>query len=80
MGLMIYRIMLQEKVYLREGTLLEGTVAKILPYGAQVKLGDSSRRLVFKSIASISSFLLLSELISLVNTCFSTVDCYTFQT
>lgn len=35
-----------EKLYLREGTLLEGTVVKILPYGAQVKLGDSSRRLV----------------------------------
>ncbi|XP_010471180.1 PREDICTED: uncharacterized protein LOC104751011 [Camelina sativa] len=32
-----------EKLYLKEGTLLEGTVAKILPYGAQVKLGDSSR-------------------------------------
>ncbi|KAL9245123.1 hypothetical protein vseg_018810 [Gypsophila vaccaria] len=32
-----------EKVYLREGTLLEGTVTKIFPYGAQVRLGQTNR-------------------------------------
>lgn len=28
---------------LREGTLLEGTVKKIYPYGAQIRIGDSNR-------------------------------------
>ncbi|KAK7343771.1 hypothetical protein VNO77_12792 [Canavalia gladiata] len=32
-----------EKLYLREGTLLDGTVKKIFPYGAQIKLGKSNR-------------------------------------
>lgn len=32
-----------EKLYLREGTLLEGTVRKIFPYGAQVKIGETNR-------------------------------------
>ncbi|KAF5177897.1 30S ribosomal protein S1-like [Thalictrum thalictroides] len=32
-----------EMMYLREGTLLEGTVRKIFPYGAQVRLGDTNR-------------------------------------
>ncbi|KAK8467571.1 hypothetical protein PHAVU_007G084200 [Phaseolus vulgaris] len=32
-----------EKLNLREGTLLDGTVKKILPYGAQIKLGKSNR-------------------------------------
>ncbi|TKY51458.1 30S ribosomal protein S1-like A [Spatholobus suberectus] len=32
-----------EKLYLREGTLLDGTVKKILPYGAQIKLGKTNR-------------------------------------
>ncbi|XVF29875.1 hypothetical protein REPUB_Repub16aG0008100 [Reevesia pubescens] len=32
-----------EMMYLRDGTLLEGIVVKILPYGAQVKIGDSNR-------------------------------------
>lgn len=68
----MYCIMSQEKQYLREGTLLEGTVAKILPYGAQVKLGDSSRRLV-RSIASMHSFFVLATsnyvFISFANEC-----------
>ncbi|KAK1305493.1 hypothetical protein QJS10_CPA10g00562 [Acorus calamus] len=32
-----------EKVYLKEGTLLEGTVRKIFSYGAQVRLGKTNR-------------------------------------
>ncbi|KAG4984053.1 hypothetical protein AAZX31_10G209200 [Glycine max] len=32
-----------QKLYLREGTLLDGTVKKILPYGAQIKLGKTNR-------------------------------------
>lgn len=36
--------MSQETLYLREGTLLEGTVKKIFPYGAQIRIGDTNRR------------------------------------
>ncbi|VVA94948.1 unnamed protein product [Arabis nemorensis] len=57
-----------EKLYLREGTLLEGTVAKILPYGAQVKLGDSSRsgllhisNITRRRIGSVSDVLQVDE-------------------
>ncbi|XP_057445893.1 protein PIGMENT DEFECTIVE 338, chloroplastic-like isoform X2 [Lotus japonicus] len=32
-----------EKLYLREGTLLEGTVKKVLPYGAQIRIGETNR-------------------------------------
>ncbi|XP_054812961.1 protein PIGMENT DEFECTIVE 338, chloroplastic [Prosopis cineraria] len=32
-----------EKLYLREGTLLDGTVKKIFPYGAQVRIGETNR-------------------------------------
>ncbi|XP_022767990.1 uncharacterized protein LOC111312197 [Durio zibethinus] len=32
-----------EMLNLRDGTLLEGIVVKILPYGAQVRIGDSNR-------------------------------------
>ncbi|GAB2260171.1 hypothetical protein Droror1_Dr00011026 [Drosera rotundifolia] len=32
-----------EKVHLQEGALLEGTVTKLYPYGAQVKIGNSNR-------------------------------------
>lgn len=39
-------MMLQEKLYLREGTLIYGTVKKILPYGAQIKIGETNRRSV----------------------------------
>lgn len=35
---------LQEMLNLREGTLLEGTVKKIFPYGAQVRIGETNRR------------------------------------
>ncbi|PON52687.1 Polyribonucleotide nucleotidyltransferase [Parasponia andersonii] len=30
--------------YLREGTLLEGTVKKIFPFGAQISIGETNRR------------------------------------
>ncbi|KAF8404476.1 hypothetical protein HHK36_009361 [Tetracentron sinense] len=30
-------------VYLQEGTLLEGTVRKIFPYGAQIRIGETNR-------------------------------------
>lgn len=36
----------QATLNLREGTLLEGTVKKIYPYGAQIRIGDSNRRCV----------------------------------
>jgi small subunit ribosomal protein S1 len=68
MRLMLYHIMPQEKLYLREGTLLEGTVVKILPYGAQVKLGDSSRsgllhisNITRRRIGSVSDVLQVDE-------------------
>ncbi|KAG4157534.1 hypothetical protein ERO13_D02G068000v2 [Gossypium hirsutum] len=32
-----------EMMHLRDGTLVEGTVVKILPYGAQVRIADSNR-------------------------------------
>ncbi|KAL1295401.1 hypothetical protein HN51_056288 [Arachis hypogaea] len=32
-----------EKLYLQEGTLLDGTVKKIYPFGAQVRIGESNR-------------------------------------
>ncbi|OMO89013.1 hypothetical protein CCACVL1_08061 [Corchorus capsularis] len=32
-----------EMLHLRDGTLLEGIVVKILPYGAQVRIGNSNR-------------------------------------
>lgn len=32
-----------EMLHLQEGTLLEGTVKKIFPYGAQIRIGDSNR-------------------------------------
>ncbi|ESQ28036.1 hypothetical protein EUTSA_v10018428mg [Eutrema salsugineum] len=57
-----------EKLNLREGTLLEGTVAKILPYGAQVKLGESSRsgllhisNITRRRIGSVSDVLQVDE-------------------
>ncbi|KAK1441643.1 hypothetical protein QVD17_07698 [Tagetes erecta] len=30
-------------IHLKEGTLLDGTVRKIFPYGAQIRIGDSNR-------------------------------------
>lgn len=35
---------LQNTINLKEGTLLDGTVRKIFPYGAQIRIGDSNRR------------------------------------
>jgi small subunit ribosomal protein S1 len=35
---------LQEMINLREGTLLDGTVKKLFPYGAQVRIGETNRR------------------------------------
>ncbi|KAI4389371.1 hypothetical protein MLD38_001603 [Melastoma candidum] len=32
-----------EMLHLQEGTLLDGVVKKLLPYGAQIRLGDSNR-------------------------------------
>ena len=34
----------QEMTYLREGTLLQGSVRKIFPYGAQVRIAGTNRR------------------------------------
>lgn len=44
------RFVLQEMRHLQEGTLLEGTVRKIFPYGAQIRIGETNRRLVDESI------------------------------
>uniref|UniRef100_A0A2P2KXI6 Uncharacterized protein LOC107619321 n=1 Tax=Rhizophora mucronata TaxID=61149 RepID=A0A2P2KXI6_RHIMU len=33
-----------EMLNLQEGTLLEGTVKKIFPYGAQIRIGETNRR------------------------------------
>jgi len=33
-----------EMTYLREGTLLQGSVRKIFPYGAQVRIAGTNRR------------------------------------
>ena len=41
---LLYNVILQEKLYLREGTLLDGTVKKIFPYGAQIRIGETNRR------------------------------------
>ncbi|GER29368.1 30S ribosomal protein S1 [Striga asiatica] len=36
-------MMLQEMMNLQHGTLLEGTVKTVFPYGAQIKIGDTNR-------------------------------------
>ncbi|XP_042461734.1 protein PIGMENT DEFECTIVE 338, chloroplastic-like [Zingiber officinale] len=53
---------------LKEGTLLEGTVRKILPYGAQIRLGDTNRsgllhisNITRARVASISDILKVDE-------------------
>ncbi|TKY46080.1 30S ribosomal protein S1 [Spatholobus suberectus] len=57
-----------EKLYLREGTLLEGTVKKILPYGAQIRIGETNRggllhvsNITRGRITSISDILAVNE-------------------
>ncbi|CAL0316054.1 unnamed protein product [Lupinus luteus] len=57
-----------EKVYLREGTLLDGTVKKILPYGAQIKIGETNRsgllhvsNISSAEVASVSDILSVDE-------------------
>ncbi|WJX66304.1 hypothetical protein P8452_50872 [Trifolium repens] len=57
-----------EKLYLREGTLLEGTVKNILPYGAQIRIGESNRsgllhasNITRVEIKSVSDILFVDE-------------------
>ncbi|CAL0328550.1 unnamed protein product [Lupinus luteus] len=57
-----------EKLYLREGTLLEGTVKKILPYGAQIRIGETNRsgllhvsNITRAEITSVSDILSVDE-------------------
>eukprot|EP00256_Glycine_max_P057033 XP_014624723.1 uncharacterized protein LOC100811564 isoform X3 [Glycine max] len=57
-----------EKLNLREGTLLEGTVRKILPYGAQIRIGETNRsgllhvsNITRAQITSISDILSVDE-------------------
>ncbi|GAU26812.1 hypothetical protein TSUD_289170 [Trifolium subterraneum] len=57
-----------EKLYLREGTLLEGTVKSILPYGAQIRIGKSNRsgllhasNITRAEITSVSDILSVDE-------------------
>ncbi|WJX71211.1 hypothetical protein P8452_55226 [Trifolium repens] len=61
-------MMLQEKLYLREGTFLEGTVKNILPYGAQIRIGESNRsgllhasNITRAEIKSVSDILFVDE-------------------
>lgn len=55
-------------IHLKEGTLLEGTVRKIFPYGAQIRIGESNRsgllhisNITRGKIVSISDVLTLDE-------------------
>ncbi|XP_027358168.1 uncharacterized protein LOC113867223 isoform X3 [Abrus precatorius] len=57
-----------EKLHLREGTLLEGTVKKILPYGAQIMIGKTNRsgllhvsNITRAEITSVSDILSIDE-------------------
>ncbi|KAF4348387.1 hypothetical protein G4B88_015055 [Cannabis sativa] len=45
-------------LYLREGTLLEGTVEKIFPFGAQISIGHTNRR---NKITTVSELLAVGE-------------------
>ncbi|KMT19650.1 hypothetical protein BVRB_1g010370 [Beta vulgaris subsp. vulgaris] len=54
-----------EKLYLQEGTLLEGTVRKIFPYGAQVTIGQTNRSgLLHASNISHGKFDSVSDLLA----------------
>lgn len=57
-----------EMLNLREGTLLEGTVRKIFPYGAQIRLGETNRsgllhisKITDGRITSVSDLLAINE-------------------
>ncbi|KAJ8645350.1 hypothetical protein MRB53_007098 [Persea americana] len=39
----LLQLQLQEMLHLQEGALLEGTVCKIFPFGAQVRIGETNR-------------------------------------
>lgn len=55
-----------EKVHLQEGALLEGTVTKLYPYGAQVKIGISNRAgLLHKWNITRGEFTSVSDLLAL---------------
>ncbi|KAJ6794674.1 Uncharacterized protein M6B38_230110 [Iris pallida] len=57
-----------DKLYLKEGTLLEGTIRKIFPYGAQVRIGKTNRsgllhisNITRARISSVSDLLKVEE-------------------
>lgn len=57
-----------EMLYLREGTLLEGTVKKVFPYGAQIRIGETNRsgllhisNITRARITSVSDLLAVDE-------------------
>ncbi|XP_030550979.1 protein PIGMENT DEFECTIVE 338, chloroplastic isoform X1 [Rhodamnia argentea] len=57
-----------EMLHLQEGTLLDGTVKKILPYGAQIRIGDTNRsgllhisKITATRITSVSDVLSVDE-------------------
>ncbi|XP_077245808.1 nucleic acid-binding proteins superfamily [Tasmannia lanceolata] len=57
-----------DMLHLQEGTLLEGTVRKIFPYGAQVRIGETNRsgllhisNITRARISSVSDLLTLGE-------------------
>ncbi|CAA2966051.1 30S ribosomal S1 homolog A [Olea europaea subsp. europaea] len=57
-----------EMLHLQEGTLLEGTVRKIFPYGAQIRIGDTKRsgllhisNITKGRIASVTDLLAVGE-------------------
>ncbi|XP_023524678.1 uncharacterized protein LOC111788550 isoform X1 [Cucurbita pepo subsp. pepo] len=57
-----------ETLYLREGMLLDGTVTKIFPFGAQIRIGDTNRcgllhvsNITRARITSVSDLLVVGE-------------------
>ncbi|KAL9234220.1 hypothetical protein vseg_009115 [Gypsophila vaccaria] len=55
-----------EKLYLRGGALLEGTIRKIFPYGAQVRLGQTNRSgLLHASNISFGKFNSVSDILAI---------------
>ncbi|XP_042493293.1 protein PIGMENT DEFECTIVE 338, chloroplastic-like isoform X2 [Macadamia integrifolia] len=57
-----------EMLHLQDGTVLDGTVKKILPYGAQIRIGETNRsgllhisRITRGRVGSVSDFLTVDE-------------------
>ncbi|KAJ4952069.1 hypothetical protein NE237_028901 [Protea cynaroides] len=62
-----------EMLHLQYGTLLDGNVKKILPYGAQIRIGETNRsgllhisRITHGRIGSVSDFLTVDERVKIL--------------